>query len=63
MKKLTSGVQKEITINREDTCEVCKGSGAKDTSKVETCSVCGGTGQVKQVQTTILRTNANYKNL
>jgi len=49
-----SGVQKEITINREDTCDVCKGSGAKDNSKVETCSMCGGTGQIKQVQTTIL---------
>lgn len=49
-----TGVQKEININREDTCNVCKGTGAKEGSKVETCSVCGGTGQIKQVQTTIL---------
>ena len=55
-----TGIQKEITINREDTCDVCKGSGAKNGSKVETCSMCGGSGQIKQVQTTILRSNANY---
>ncbi len=48
------GVQKEITINREDTCHTCNGSGAKPGSKVETCHVCGGSGQVKQIQTTIL---------
>lgn len=48
------GVQKEITMNREDTCHTCSGSGAKPGSKVETCHVCGGSGQIKQVQTTIL---------
>ncbi len=48
------GTEKEITITRDDTCDSCKGSGAKPGSKVETCTMCGGTGQIKQVQTTIL---------
>lgn len=48
------GVEKEISISREDTCSTCNGSGAKPGSKIETCSMCGGTGQIKQVQTTIL---------
>ncbi len=48
------GVEKEITINRDDTCDTCHGTGARPGSKVDTCSMCGGTGQIKQVQTTIL---------
>lgn len=48
------GVDKEISISREDTCDVCHGSGAKPGSKVDTCTMCHGTGQIKQVQTTIL---------
>lgn len=48
------GVEKEITISREDTCDTCKGSGAKPGSKVDTCTMCHGTGKIQQVQTTIL---------
>lgn len=48
------GVEKEININREDTCDTCHGSGAKPGSKVDTCSMCNGTGRIQQIQTTIL---------
>ena len=48
------GTEKEITINRDDTCDTCKGTGARPGSTVETYSMCGGSGQIKQVQTTIL---------
>ncbi len=48
------GVEKEISIVREDNCSTCNGTGAAPGSKVENCPRCGGTGQVKQVQTTIL---------
>ena len=48
------GVEKEITISRNETCTVCHGSGAKPGTSVSKCTVCNGTGQVKQVQNTIL---------
>ena len=49
-----TGIEKEITINRNDTCSTCHGNGAKPGTNVETCSMCHGTGTIKQVQTTIL---------
>ncbi|MBQ9267284.1 MAG: molecular chaperone DnaJ [Clostridia bacterium] len=48
------GVTKEITINREEQCDTCKGSGAKPGTSAETCKVCNGTGQVRTTQNTIL---------
>ena len=48
------GVEKELTITRNETCDVCHGSGAKPGTSVTKCSVCNGTGQVRQVQNTIL---------
>jgi molecular chaperone DnaJ len=40
------GCEKEITVTKEDRCDVCGGSGAETGSKVKTCSTCGGRGQV-----------------
>lgn len=57
------GTEKEIVIMRNEECTTCHGNGAKPGTKIETCNICHGTGTVKQVQTTILRTNANTKNL
>ena len=48
------GVEKEISFNREETCEVCHGEKAKPGTNPVTCSTCNGTGQIRQVQTTIL---------
>ena len=48
------GVEKEITITRNDVCDTCHGTGAKPGTHVKKCSVCHGTGQVTQVQNTIL---------
>ena len=44
------GVNKEITINREEQCDTCGGTGAKPGTKPETCKVCNGTGQVRITQ-------------
>ncbi len=53
------GVEKEIVISRNEECDTCHGTGAKPGTSVTKCTVCNGTGQVKQIQNTILRTNAN----
>ena len=46
------GVEKEISINRSETCSSCSGTGAKRGTSPEKCSVCNGTGKIKQVVTT-----------
>jgi molecular chaperone DnaJ len=46
------GTEKEITIQRYETCDRCDGSGAEPGSKVETCPVCNGSGQVRRGQQT-----------
>jgi molecular chaperone DnaJ len=43
------GAEKTLTIQRQETCSTCKGSGAKPGSKKRQCTVCGGTGQVNRV--------------
>lgn len=48
------GITKEITINRDEQCDTCHGSGCKPGTSTETCKVCNGSGQVKSVQNTIL---------
>jgi molecular chaperone DnaJ len=40
------GVEKEIEIEKLDTCEKCHGSGAEPGSRTITCPTCGGRGQV-----------------
>lgn len=47
------GVEKEISINRNDKCSTCNGSGAAQGSKPVKCSVCNGTGTVRQVSSTL----------
>ncbi len=57
------GVEKEISISREEECHVCHGTKAKPNTTIETCKSCGGTGTIRQTVSTILRTNANNKNM
>ncbi len=53
-KEAFMGVEKEITITRQETCNTCHGTGAKPGTNPVKCTVCGGTGQVRQTQNTIL---------
>jgi molecular chaperone DnaJ len=40
------GVEKEIEIEKLDTCDKCQGSGAESGSRTINCPTCGGRGQV-----------------
>jgi molecular chaperone DnaJ len=40
------GCEKEVSVNKADTCDVCHGTGAEPGSSTKTCSTCGGRGQV-----------------
>lgn len=48
------GVEKEIHLTKNNSCDVCGGNGAEPGSKLETCSECKGQGQVIRIQQTIL---------
>ena len=48
------GAKKEITVNREEECTKCAGSGARSKADVKTCTQCSGSGRVVGVQNTIL---------
>jgi molecular chaperone DnaJ len=48
------GVEKEITLEKKDSCLHCSGSGAEPGSKVSTCQKCHGTGQIRTTRRTIL---------
>ena len=50
------GCEKEITVERIESCDDCGGTGAAKGSSVETCSVCHGTGQVRTTRRTALGT-------
>lgn len=41
------GVEKEISVDRSEACEVCKGTGAKAGTSKKTCPTCNGQGQVR----------------
>ena len=44
------GTEKEIDVEKAETCTTCGGSGAESGSGVETCPQCGGTGQIGRSQ-------------
>ncbi len=47
------GVEKDITIDKEDTCTSCNGSGAQPGTSPETCPTCHGSGRVQQQTQTL----------
>jgi molecular chaperone DnaJ len=48
------GLEKEIEINRDETCSTCTGSGAEPGTSPVRCTTCNGTGEVRQVRQTLL---------
>ncbi|MGL4990878.1 MAG: molecular chaperone DnaJ [Sarcina sp.] len=54
-----SGVKKEFSITRTESCETCKGSGAKPGTSKKTCTKCNGAGQIRVQRQTPLGTFAS----
>jgi len=54
MEEIANGVTKKIKVKKQRTCDVCDGSGAKDSNSVRTCGTCNGSGFVRQVRNTFL---------
>jgi molecular chaperone DnaJ len=50
LKEAYTGTTKTLTIQRNDPCGACSGSGAAAGSQPETCSTCHGRGQVQRQQ-------------
>lgn len=48
------GVQKDLGIDLNDTCETCSGSGAEPGTPIETCATCKGAGEVQQIRNSML---------
>lgn len=44
--EVLTGVEKDVSVELEDLCRSCEGSGAKSGTKKTTCKTCGGAGQV-----------------
>ena len=48
------GCDKEVEINRDETCSGCRGTGAEAGSSPQRCTTCEGRGEVRQVRQTFL---------
>jgi len=49
-----SGVEKEIKVDRDETCSTCRGTGAEPGTNKNRCSTCNGRGEVRTVRQTFL---------
>ncbi len=50
LEDVITGKEVEVDIPRSETCDLCRGSGAKEGTAPQTCTTCGGQGQVQQSQ-------------
>jgi molecular chaperone DnaJ len=50
LEEAAQGMTAQLRIPRLETCDTCKGSGAKAGTQPENCSTCAGTGQVRYQQ-------------
>ena len=55
------GLEKEINLYRDETCDHCHGEGAESGSKVESCPECNGTGYVRFTQNTMFGQMVNER--
>ncbi|RJO65261.1 MAG: molecular chaperone DnaJ [Myxococcales bacterium] len=50
LEEAAAGMEREIEVPRHETCETCRGSGAKPGTSPAVCGHCGGTGQLRMQQ-------------
>jgi molecular chaperone DnaJ len=50
LEEAAKGMTAQLRIPRLETCDTCKGAGAKAGTQPESCSTCNGTGQVRYQQ-------------
>jgi molecular chaperone DnaJ len=50
LEEIDTGVERTVSLKRQEPCDGCGGSGAKKGTKRATCSGCGGRGQVHRSQ-------------
>lgn len=55
------GTEKDIQLSVLETCDTCKGSGAKQGTVPESCKQCGGTGQERFTQQTMFGAMATQR--
>ncbi|MCX6754845.1 MAG: molecular chaperone DnaJ [Candidatus Nomurabacteria bacterium] len=48
------GVSRKVSIPKQSTCDICKGTGGKVGTKMNTCKTCNGNGQIREVRNSIL---------
>jgi len=47
MEDAYNGVEKELDVKRDVTCNICDGNGSEPGRPIETCQQCGGTGKTR----------------
>ena len=60
LNEIATGVEKEISIERNTPCQDCGGKGAVNSSDIITCPSCHGTGQIKHVAHSFLGQTITY---
>lgn len=50
LEDVITGKEMDVEIPRNESCDLCRGSGAKEGTAPRTCPTCGGQGQVQQSQ-------------
>lgn len=56
LEEVLAGVQKTISVTRLETCDDCKGNGAKPGTKPDRCVACAGSGYVRTNRQTLFGT-------
>jgi molecular chaperone DnaJ len=50
LEEATFGCEKEVEVNRLETCDACAGTGAQPGTRPDRCPNCNGTGEVRRLQ-------------